>query len=138
MSNQPQNPTQTDTQTKPLPTTTVQALPLAEPGRLSFVTDIYLKGLWTYEHPSHTLGDVIRPGYWDPVRLDREFRVGTVIQVFLGSVKDGCVKATLMVAEIPSRKEDPILVCLGAHKKFTPCRHDGSLDGDRPAVRKSA
>ena len=82
---------------------------------------------WIYEpHLPVTKTDVVRPGFFNTNR--EVLRVGAVIECRLGKIEDGITQLWLQVIEAPRNEtEGDVMVAVGPARKFTPCRHDGSL-----------
>ena len=93
-----------------------------------------------HRHKTHTVRDVIRPGYFNPLRemLAQQLRAGECfIRCVLGAREDGFTVVDLAVIQA---KQDPgvdILVAKGRSEHFTPVRHDGTLaeDDDTPTTK---
>lgn len=80
---------------------------------------------WEYQHPKHTLDEVISAGYWRGDVRD-SLRLGDEISYTLGGgSKDPTEwqRGILVVCEIPSQKSDPVVVgILHRYGKITPVR----------------
>ena len=85
---------------------------------------------WIYEPlEPFTKVDVCVPGYLNAYR--EELRVGSRITCRLGEIADGITEVELQVIACPRNVNEDVLVAVGASRRFTPCRTDGSLDEDK-------
>ena len=83
--------------------------------------------VWGYKHAQHTLADICRPGYFEPVR-GRPIRVGDQIEAMLGAEPGTALFVRLVVDSVP--RPGAITVALVHRAKATPIRHVG---GEEPA-----
>ena len=90
-----------------------------------------------YENVKATKIDVVRPGFFNPYRDDRNLKCGNVIECRLGKVEDGITQVWLQVIEVRARAlGGDVIVAVGPSRKFTPCRHDG--EQEKPASETDA
>ena len=86
---------------------------------------------WIYE-PSDPFekAEIIVPGFFNNYRQD--FRVGSRITARLGKIEDGITEVELQVIKCDRTNEAvDVEVSVGASRKFTPVRHDGSQTGKK-------
>ena len=85
---------------------------------------------WIYENSNATKVDVARPGFFNVYR--DEMRAGAMIECRLGHFVDGINQVWLQIIEAPkSEKSGDVMVSVGPSRKFTPVRHDGSLEDEK-------
>ena len=118
--------------TKPTEKTIVRAPPPAyERNALYYISDGYD---FVYEPKlPFTPLEVALPGHFNAYR--EELRVGTRITCRLGAVEDGITEVELQVIECSVKvKTADVMVATGAHRKFTPVRHDGTQEDEKEKV----
>ena len=101
----------------------VRATPSTTRNDLYHVTDGYD---FIYENQTHSKVEIAKPGFFNAYR--DELRVGMMIECRLGKIEDGVEQIYLQVLTAPkSERLGDVEVSVGPSKKFTPCRHDGTL-----------
>ena len=82
-----------------------------------------------YENPGYTKVDVVKPGFFNIYR--DELRVGMMVECRLGPIADGITQVWLQVITKPlTEPGGDVEVSVGASRKFTPARTDGTLEED--------
>ncbi len=84
---------------------------------------------WIFEPAEAcTKAQVILPGHLNAWR--EELRVGSRVTARLGAIEDGIQEVEMQVISCPKsdRLGDVMVSVKGRDGKFTPCRHDGTLD----------
>ena len=112
-------------------TKVVRAVPRTDRNDLYHTMDGYD---FIYENPSYAKIDIAKPGFFNAYR--DELRVGMVIEARLGAIVDGITQTWVQVIEAPrSELGGDVMVALGPSKRFTPVRHDGTLEEDQEKER---
>lgn len=87
-----------------------------------------------FRHQTHTLHDVIRPGYFNSVRETLAQQIAAnaeiLIMCVLGKREDGLTVVNLHVSDARRDPVFDVMVAYSKATKFTPVRHDGSARGD--------
>jgi len=93
--------------------------------------------VFTYASRKHVLTDLLRPGYFNKAR---EFGIGLwdIVTCTVGADPGTAFEVDLRIIQMPSAKQQPVMVAKGQMRPFTPVRHDGSLAGDETTGRKAA
>lgn len=85
---------------------------------------------WIFENSAATKLDVSKPGFFNTYR--EEMRAGAMIECRLGHYLDGIVQVWLQIIEAPrSERAGDVMVAIGPSRKFTPVRHDGTLEDEK-------
>ena len=116
--------------TKPAETKVIRAVRPTGRNDLYHTTDGYD---WVYENSSATKPDVCKPGYFNIYR--EEMRAGAMIECRLGHFVDGITQVWLQIIAAPrSERQGDVMVSVGPSRKFTPARHDGTLEDEEQAA----
>lgn len=111
---------------------------VADKGRIVMVKDSApLACGFEYHHPSHTLKDILRPGYFNACR-EYGLAKWSEIRCILGNDPADCMVANLMVVQAPKEADRDIIVSLGDRKKYSIAGHDGTLGDEAPTKGKAA
>ena len=86
--------------------------------------------------------DVCKPGYFNFMK--ETFRSGGhkgvvhYVTCLLGQIEDGLTEVRLHLIDAPGGFSGDVIMAKGESRKFTPVRHDGALDEDKPKVKATA
>ena len=88
---------------------------------------------WIYERDDVSRDNVCRPGHFNEFRS--EMRLRAVLECRLGKLADGIEQFWVEIIDAPRGDQGgDILVSAGLSTRFTPIRHDGTLETEETAV----
>ena len=110
-----------------------KGLPSVDWGAVSYIGDgTEFFRAFRYVHRRHTLKDILRPGYWNPVPSGKKDQIVALqpwdeISFCVGGPKPSdATRGALVIENKPARQGDNVIVGLVYRHKTTVAGHDGA------------